>query len=74
LSKAKTQAVKIRPPLIANYIERNMAELPYETARSIATHLRVVPMTTGRYLRRLGFDDLDDLKNELRRGYSNPAW
>lgn len=60
--------------LIANYIERNMAELPYETARSIATHLRISPMTVGRYLRRLGFDGLDDLKNELRRGHSNPAW
>ena len=29
---------------------------------------------TGRYLRRMGFDGLDELKNELRRGSSNPAW
>jgi DNA-binding MurR/RpiR family transcriptional regulator len=60
--------------LIANYIERNLAELPFETARSIATRLELSPMTIGRYLRRLGFDGLDQLKHELRHGGSNPAW
>jgi len=60
--------------LIAGYIERNIADLPFETARSIATRLGVSPMTVGRYLRRLGFDGLDHLKHELRRGSSNPAW
>ena len=60
--------------LIANYIERNLAEIPFETARSIATRLELSPMTVGRYLRRMGFDGLDQLKHELRRGSSNPAW
>ncbi|AKR54929.1 RpiR family transcriptional regulator [Devosia sp. H5989] len=62
--------------LIANYMERNIAELPFETARSIAGRVGVSPMTVGRYLRRLGFDGLDELKAELRRGGtgSNPAW
>jgi DNA-binding MurR/RpiR family transcriptional regulator len=60
--------------LIAHYIERNIAELPFETARSIAQRLELSPMTIGRYLRRMGFDGLDELKNELRRGSSNPAW
>jgi DNA-binding MurR/RpiR family transcriptional regulator len=60
--------------LIANYIERNIAELPFETARSIAQRLQLSPMTVGRYLRRMGFDGLDELKSELRRGSSNPAW
>lgn len=60
--------------LIANYIERNIAELPFETAKSIAARLEISPMTVGRYLRRLGFDGLDDLKSEMRRGRSNPAW
>lgn len=60
--------------LIAHYIERNIAELPFETARSIAQRLELSPMTIGRYLRRMGFDGLDDLKSELRRGSSNPAW
>ena len=60
--------------LIANYIERNIADLPFETARSIAQRLELSPMTVGRYLRRMGFDGLDDLKGELRRRRSNPAW
>lgn len=60
--------------LIANYVERNLAELPFETAKSIAARLEISPMTVGRYLRRLGFDGLDDLKASLRRGRSNPAW
>lgn len=60
--------------LLANYLERNMAELPFETARSIAARVGVSPMTVGRYLRRLGYDGLDDLKAELRRSSSNPAW
>lgn len=60
--------------LLANYFERNMAELPFETARSIAARVGVSPMTVGRYLRRLGFDGLDELKAELRRTSSNPAW
>ncbi|RVH38722.1 MurR/RpiR family transcriptional regulator [Sinorhizobium meliloti] len=60
--------------LIANYIERNIADLPFETARSIAQRLELSPMTVGRYLRRMGFDGLDELKGELRRGRSNPAW
>ena len=60
--------------LIAHYIERNIAELPFETARSIAQRLQLSPMTIGRYLRRMGFDGLDELKNELRRSSSNPAW
>lgn len=61
--------------LIANYIERNIAELPFETAKSIAARLDISQMTVGRYLRRLGFDGLDELKAALRRGgRSNPAW
>lgn len=61
--------------LIASYIERNIAELPFETAKSIAARLDISQMTVGRYLRRLGFDGLDELKAALRRGSrSNPAW
>ncbi|MEK1946590.1 MAG: MurR/RpiR family transcriptional regulator, partial [Ensifer adhaerens] len=45
-----------------------------ETAKSIASRLELSPMTVGRYLRRMGFDGLDQLKHELRRGSSNPAW
>ncbi len=69
---------KLRPSksdkLIANYLQRNMADLPFETARSIASRVGVSPMTVGRYLRRLGYDGLDDLKRDLRGSSSNPAW
>ena len=60
--------------LISHYIERNIAELPFETAISIGSRLEISPMTVGRYLRRLGFDGLEELKSEMRRGRSNPAW
>lgn len=60
--------------LIANYIERNLAELPFETAKSIANNVGVSQMTVGRYLRRLGYDGLEELKREMRRGTNRTAW
>jgi DNA-binding MurR/RpiR family transcriptional regulator len=60
--------------LISNYIERNLAELPFETAKSIARGVGVSQMTVGRYLRRLGYDGLDELKREMRKGSSRTAW
>ncbi|ODT13865.1 MAG: RpiR family transcriptional regulator [Kaistia sp. SCN 65-12] len=60
--------------LLAQYLERHLAELPFETARSIASKVGVSPMTVGRFLRRAGFDGLDPLKQELRHARSNPAW
>jgi DNA-binding MurR/RpiR family transcriptional regulator len=36
--------------------------------------LEISQMTVGRYLRRLGFDGLDEMKAALRHGRSNPAW
>ncbi|MDB5550307.1 MAG: RpiR family transcriptional regulator [Rhizobium sp.] len=60
--------------LIANYFERNLAEIPFETAKSVAARLEISQMTVGRYLRRLGFDGLDEMKVALRRSLSNPAW
>lgn len=60
--------------LISNYIERNLAELPFETAKSIAESVGVSQMTVGRYLRRLGYDGLEELKQELRAGSSRTAW
>jgi DNA-binding MurR/RpiR family transcriptional regulator len=59
--------------LIASYLERNLDQLSFETARSIADRVGVSPMTIGRYLRRLGYEGIDPLKDELRRA-NNPAW
>lgn len=80
---SKGIASKLRSPgarqtksdvLIANYIERNLAELPFETAKSIAQSVGVSQMTVGRYLRRLGYDGLEELKREMRPSASRTAW
>jgi DNA-binding MurR/RpiR family transcriptional regulator len=60
--------------LIANFLERHLEELPFETAKSIAGRVGVSPMTVGRYLRRLGYDGLDALKHALRGSPDNSAW
>jgi DNA-binding MurR/RpiR family transcriptional regulator len=60
--------------LISNYIERNLAELPFETAKSIAKGVGVSQMTVGRYLRRLGYDGLEELKREMRHSGNRTAW
>lgn len=60
--------------MLASYIEQHLTELPFETARSIAAKVGVSPMTVGRFLRRLGFDGMEPLKQELRDGHTNPAW
>lgn len=60
--------------LIANYIERNLSELPFETAKSIAERVGVSQMTVSRYLRRLGYEGLDDLKQEMRETRGRTAW
>ena len=73
LRKAEARQTKT-DILISNYIERNLAELPFETAKSIAESVGVSQMTVGRYLRRLGYDGLEDLKQEMRKGSSRTAW
>jgi DNA-binding MurR/RpiR family transcriptional regulator len=80
---AKGIASKLRSPdarqtksdiRIANYIERNLAELPFETAKSIAQNVGVSQMTVGRYLRRLGYDGLEELKREMRPRARRTGW
>lgn len=80
---ARDIAAKLKSPaarqttsdvLIANYIERNLNELPFETAKSIAQNVGVSQMTVGRYLRRLGYGGLDDLKLEMRQSAHRTGW
>jgi DNA-binding MurR/RpiR family transcriptional regulator len=59
--------------VLARYFDAHLSELPYETAASIARRLNLSPMTVGRFLRRLGYRDIDDLKKALRRSAS-AAW
>lgn len=59
--------------VLARYFDSHMSELPYETAASIARRLGLSPMTVGRFLRRLGYQDIDELKKALRRSAA-AAW
>lgn len=51
---------------IANYMLANMLQLPFETAESIAKQTGTTGISVGRFLRQLGFQNLDDLKQSLR--------
>jgi len=65
--------------LLARYFEANLQQIPFETAASIAKKLDLSPMTVGRFLRRIGYNGLDELKNDLKRisskgGPKSSAW
>jgi DNA-binding MurR/RpiR family transcriptional regulator len=53
---------------IATYLLANLRELAYETADGIALRTGMTGITVGRFLRRLGYRNLDDLKHALRGG------
>ncbi len=51
---------------IASFMLTHLADLPFETAASIAGRVGVSQMTVGRFLRTLGYGKLSELKEELR--------
>lgn len=51
---------------IARYFSEHLTELPFETASSVADRLELSPMTVGRFLRALGYQGLDGIKDHLR--------
>ncbi|RDS83728.1 MurR/RpiR family transcriptional regulator [Dyella monticola] len=51
---------------IATHLLHNFRDLPFETAASLSKRVGVSPMTVGRFLRTLGYDGLNELKEELR--------
>ncbi|KAF1032718.1 MAG: hypothetical protein GAK37_00389 [Pseudomonas sp.] len=51
---------------IATYLLANLAQLPFETADSIAQQAGTTGITVGRFLRTLGYRNLDDVKQGLR--------
>lgn len=59
---------------LANFFLENLSDIPFETAASIAVKMDVSPMTVGRFLRSLGFQGLDNLKNALRSRAISSAW
>lgn len=51
---------------IAKYLIEHLAELPFETAATLAEKLNLSPMTVGRFLRSLGYRQLSDIREHLR--------
>ncbi|MFX0546663.1 MurR/RpiR family transcriptional regulator [Roseovarius sp. S1116L3] len=50
---------------VANYMLTHFERLAFETAASIAENIGVSQMTVGRFLRKLGYNGLPDLKADL---------
>jgi DNA-binding MurR/RpiR family transcriptional regulator len=59
---------------LATFFLNHLHELPYETAASIGKRVSVSPMTVGRYIKKLGYGDLRDIKAELRSSSLEGAW
>ncbi|MGN6228356.1 MAG: MurR/RpiR family transcriptional regulator [Dyella sp.] len=51
---------------IASYLTHNIRDLPFETAASLSKRVGVSPMTVGRFLRSLGYENLGEIKEEFR--------
>lgn len=52
---------------VASYLLANLAQIPFETADSIARSAATSGISVGRYLRSLGYRNLDDFKQTLRQ-------
>ncbi|MER9558006.1 MurR/RpiR family transcriptional regulator [Mesorhizobium sp. M0323] len=59
---------------IATYLVTNIRDIPFETAASISSKLKLSPMTVGRFLRSLGYENLASLKEELGSTIHQIAW
>jgi DNA-binding MurR/RpiR family transcriptional regulator len=56
---------------IAGYLLQNLSGIPFETATSLGQRVGVSAMTVGRFLRKLGYAGVAELKDELR---GDTAW
>jgi DNA-binding MurR/RpiR family transcriptional regulator len=57
---------------IAGYLLANPQKLPFETADSIAQQTGTTGISVGRFLRSLGYRNIDDVKQSLRGDSGNP--
>lgn len=57
---------------IAGYLLANPQKLPFETADSIAQQTGTTGISVGRFLRSLGYRNLDDVKQSLRGDPATP--
>ena len=51
---------------LATFFLQHLQDLPFETAASIAKRLSMSPMTVGRFIKKLGYDDLKAVNKALR--------
>lgn len=56
---------------IAGYLMQNLGGLPFETAASLGQRIGISAMTVGRFLRKLGYAGVAEMKEELR---GDAAW
>ena len=56
---------------LAGYLLQNLKSLPFETAASLGQRVGVSAMTVGRFLRKLGYAGVAEMKEELR---GDTAW
>lgn len=59
---------------LATFFLQHLQELPFETAASIAKRIDVSPMTVGRFIKKLGYDDLRAIKDDLRSVSPVDGW
>jgi DNA-binding MurR/RpiR family transcriptional regulator len=59
---------------LATFFLQHLQDLPFETAASIAKRIDVSPMTVGRFIKKLGYDDLRAIKDDLRSGSQVNGW
>lgn len=57
---------------ISSWLLNNREQIPFETADSIAQITGTSGITVGRYLRKLGYRNLEDVKNILRDAPNTP--
>ncbi|MDH5530874.1 MAG: MurR/RpiR family transcriptional regulator, partial [Paracoccaceae bacterium] len=58
----------------ANYMLTELANLPFETAASIAAKTQVSEPTVGRFCRTIGYEGFKDLKRSLRNDMGDGPW
>lgn len=59
---------------LATFFLQHLQDLPFETAASIAKRIAVSPMTVGRFIKKLGYDDLRAIKDDLRAVSPVDGW
>lgn len=59
---------------LAAYLTAHHGELALETAASVARKVAVSPMTVGRFMRTLGYAGFDELRRDVSRARTAPAW